>query len=229
MRLKSMGFISVLVLVAAACGGGTDVTDAPGTTASAGGTETSSAPSDQSSPDSPPEASAPSGSGEFTVDGQSFQVTQVARCDPYDPNDENNPDDLDVVASSAEGVHLSLTISHGDSYAVSDDGGYVISDSGVPVTYSAAYHDLRINRFADGAQEQYASSASHDVDNVWYMNYNPIISAPEDGDMLDGPPFIRSGDSISGGMTIVKDYPAEDGTTLDVTFNFDFPSDITGC
>ncbi len=113
MRLKSMGFISVLVLVAAACGGGTDVTDAPGTTASAGGTETSSAPSDQSSPDSPPEASAPSGSGEFTVDGQSFQVTQVARCDPYDPNDENNPDDLDVVASSAEGVHLSLTISHG--------------------------------------------------------------------------------------------------------------------
>lgn len=221
MRMRSMTLMAVLVLVAVACGGGEGAE--PGdqgavTTVASAEPETENPPEDEPSPEEPGETpSAPSGSGEFTVDGETYQVTEVHRCEPFDFYDENNPNDLDVVAGSADGVYLSLVISN--------DTGYT---AGGRDSYEQQYHELRVNLFGDDGQEQFTATASHDIDNVWYLPFEPL-GQDQEGEMLSGPPFVRDGDSISGGLVITKDYPVEDGATLDVTFNFDFPSDITGC
>jgi hypothetical protein len=222
MRLKAMILLAALALVAAACGSGEDIEPADAgvaTTVGSAETDTETPPTDAPSPEEPAEApSGPSGSGEITVDGETFQINDVRRCEPFDFNDENNPNDLDVVAGTAEGVYLSLVISNATGYA---DGGQK--------TYEQQTHELRINRSGNGGSDQFVAAASHDIDNVWYLPFSPSFGTPQEGVMLSGPPFVRDGDSISGGMVVTKDYPEEDGSTLDVTFNFDFPSDITGC
>ncbi len=222
MRLKAMVLLGVLALVAAACGGGDGAEPADegaATTVTSPDSETENPPTEEPSPEEPAETpSGPSGSGEVTVDGETFQINEVRRCEPFDFYDENNPNDLDVVAGTAEGVYLSLVISNSTGYT-----------AGGQDNYEQQYHELRINRFGDDGQEQFVATASHDIDNVWYLPFSGISGGTEEGVMLGGPPFVRDGDSISGAMVITKDWPEEDGTTLDVTFNFDFPSEITGC
>jgi hypothetical protein len=216
MRWKALILISVLALVAAACGGG-EVASGDGaapTTVGSADSGTENPPSDEPAPGDSAQGS--SGSGEFTVNGETFQIEEVRRCEPFDYNDEKNPANLDVAAQGG-GVYINPVISGTTGFAQAENG----MDQ-----YDQQTHSLFLSVSTDSGPEQYESSASHDIDNVWYVGFSPGLT--QSGEMLDGPPFIVSGNTISGSMTLVKKYPDTDGSA-DVTFKFDFPQEITEC
>lgn len=218
MRWKTMILISVLALVAAACGGGegADQDNGAATTVADGGNGTANPPTEETQPDSP--SPGQSGSGEFTVNGDTFQIEEVRRCEPFDFNNENHPDNLDVAARSG-GVFINVTIAGSTGFAPADNG---------VEEYSQQTHHLQLSLPTDSGMTQYETTASHDIDDVWYVGFLPIPGATQEGEMLDGPPFTVSGNTISGSMTVAKDFPDTNGSA-DVSFKFDFPDDIGEC
>jgi hypothetical protein len=146
-------------------------------------------------------------------------VVELRRCPPFDFYGEENPDDLDLVAAG-DGVYLSLVISNSDGYAPGGDS---------LVTFNQQHHELRVNRFGDGGQEQYTSTASHDPDGNWFLNFIPGMGEMVGEDPLDGAPFTISGNTISGGLHLIQDWPEGETGEIDVTFNLEVPSSIGEC
>lgn len=219
MRWKTVILISALALIAAACGGGesTDVDNGAVTTVGGGNSGTADPQTAEPPPDEPA-APSQSASGEFTVNGETFQIEEIRRCEPFDFYDENHPDNLDVAARSG-GIYINATISGSTGLAPAENG---------VEEYNQQTHSLQLSVSTESGPEQYESSASHGIDNVWFVGFVPVPGADQEGEMLDGAPFTVSGNTISGSMTLAKDFPDTNGSA-DVSFQFDFPNDIVEC
>jgi hypothetical protein len=215
---KQWTIVVVLGLFAAACGGegGEPApSDASSTTVIArSGTDTSQSTTvdqnsvDQNSQDSPATAAG----GTIVVDGETFPVSEMYRCEPYDgPGADPQPEDLDLVAFGSDSRYLSLTLGHDE--AVNMNNG---------VRYPRQIFDLRLDVVEADGQVEYESGASNDEDGDWFL-------ADLDQTPLDGAPFTIDGDHIAGEMTVVEVYPNEGNGTVNVAFDLEIPGNIQDC
>ncbi|MGA7226859.1 MAG: hypothetical protein WBZ40_04035 [Acidimicrobiia bacterium] len=215
--------LAIMAMLAAACGGGSsDPTSAgePATTVGASATDTPQDDEQTAAEDGDPaaeesEPNAPVGSassGTVVVDGDTFEVTEMYRCEPYaDPGREADPDDLDLVAFAADSRYLSLTISNTESVNMSTGE-----------TFPGQFYDLRLDVATADGQVEYELGATNDQDGNWTLG-------DDTGTPLDSPPFTIDGNNISGGMTLVETYPNEGDTMVSVTYDLEIPNEIRDC
>jgi hypothetical protein len=226
MRSRSLTLVAVVALMVAACGGGaSEETVAAEDTQVDDQTQTTTAPnpddgdSDGGETDSGEPAPPPQGGadGEFSIDGEDLGITRVVRCEPYvGPSSTPHPDDLDLVAEG-NGAILSLVVSNFDGRTATQE------------LFEQIRQEARVNRFTEGGQEQFVSYASHDADDNWYLNFNPVLGDQVGDTPLDGPPFTISGDRISGTLHLIMDFPDEGASEMDVTFDVPIPSNLVDC
>jgi hypothetical protein len=213
---KMLVILGLLALIATACGGeAADPAPAEDTGATATTTNDTEAPPTETkeegnSAQNQPTASPASGS--VVVDGETFDVMETYRCEPYDgPGADPQPDDLDLVAFAADSNYLSLTLGHDEAVNMSNGE-----------RYPREIFDLRLDVVTDEGQVEYELVASNDSDGNW------LVSDLEETS-LDGAPFNIEGDHISGGMTLVETYPNEGDSTVNVSFELEIPGDIQDC
>lgn len=151
------------------------------------------------------------GSGTFVVDGESFDAP-VIRCEPFSSSfGDPNADDLNVRALvGSVFVEVDLSNSEGISF---EDGS----------VYDQQFVTVFLSRPGDGVTEQFEGSATNDADGNWFLSEdfeqtNPIPT-----------PFALDGNTITGAMTVDQDWPEGATGTAEVSFDFEFPSEIQDC
>lgn len=208
--------LASMALLAAACGGGgadpASAEETGSTAVAANDTEATQAETQDEGSGGQEQPTAAAASGTVVVDGETFDVMEMYRCEPYDgPGADPQPDDLDLVAFAADSNYLSLTLGHDQAVNMSNGE-----------QYPREVFDLRLDVVTADGQVEYELVASNDSDGNWLVS-------DLDGTPLDGAPFDIEGDHISGGMTLVETYPDEGDSTVNVTFDLEIPGDIIDC
>lgn len=150
------------------------------------------------------------GSGTFTVDGQSFD-SPVVRCEPFAAFDEPNPDDLNVRALVGD-VFVEVDLANFESIDVANGG--MFNQQSVTVFLS---------RSGESGVEQFEADMRNDAEGNWYDGEDFEQATPLDA------PFTLDGNTITGSMTVLQNWPEGETGTADVTFDFEFPSEIQDC
>ena len=120
---KILVILGLLALTATACGGGTADPAADGETGSTMAATDTQAPQAETKDEGNNGQNQPAGS--VVVDGETFDVAEMYRCEPYDgPGAHPTPDDLDLVAFAANSNYLSLTLSHDEGVNMSNGERY---------------------------------------------------------------------------------------------------------
>lgn len=212
---KTLVILGLMALTATACGGGTaDPAPAGETGSTMAATDATQAPQAETKDEGNNNQDRPAAavSGSVVVDGETFDVAEMYRCEPYDgPGAHPTPDDLDLVAFAANSNYLSLTLGHDEGVNMSNGE-----------RYPRQVFDLRLDVVTADGQVEYEVVASNDSDENWLLS-------DVEGTPLDSAPFTIDGDHISGGMTLVETYPNEGDSTVDVAFDLDIPGDIQDC
>ncbi|MGA7097894.1 MAG: hypothetical protein WB245_10060 [Acidimicrobiia bacterium] len=222
MRSRLLLALSVIALLLTACGGGgnVDTGDEPAPTTSVAPPSGSSTLDKGNSGQAPAGASGPTagGVGTFSVDGESFDNVPVARCEPFSVGDAPSEADLSLVAlvGSMEGLNLDLSSS--DGFAMGDNEMITFTQQTLNVDYS---------RSGDAGIEQFTGFASNDIDDNWYVGGAPMPG--EEKTPMTEAPFTRDGDRISGSMTLDQDWPEGSSGVIEVSFDFEIPSEIVDC
>jgi hypothetical protein len=205
-----------VLLLSAGCGGGDSgqptLSESVSTTVVTSGSQAPLTETEDERNSGQDESANSAASGSVVVDGQSFAVEQMYRCEPYDgPGAHPTPDDLDLVAFGANSTYLSLTVSH-------DEG----VNMGNGARYPRQVFDLRLDVVTSEGQVEYELGATNDENGNWSLS-------DADGTQLDGAPFTLAGDHIGGGMTLVETYPDENASTVAVSFDLEIPGNIQDC
>lgn len=150
------------------------------------------------------------GTGTFTVDGQSFD-TPVFRCEPFAAFDEPNPDDLNVRALVGD-VFVEVDLANSEGIDIVNGGVFDQQSVGV-----------FLSRSGEEGVEQFEARMSNDAEGNWYDGEDFEQATPL------GTPFTLDGNTITGSMTVLQNWPEGDTGTADVTFDFMFPPEIQDC
>ena len=153
------------------------------------------------------------GSGSFTVDGTGFDGATVYSCEPFTfGSQEPHPDDVSVVALLSGGEGLEVEVSN---------------SQGVDFTNGTQFDQIYLNVFysRQGASglEQFEGSAVNDASGAWYA----VDRETGEQVALDAPPFRVEGGRIVGMLAgLDQSWPDEGAATVDVSFDFEIPSEI---
>lgn len=218
-RFPLLVLVVAMFLVVAACGG--DDSSSPTTAASPSADQGSDATTPESGED-PPSGSDDSGggglppgggSGTYTINGESFEAP-VYQCEVFSFGDEPHPDDLSVLAflGGSEGLEVEI--------------GNTARPGGPDGQYEATIMFVFHSRSGADGLEQFEGGVATGPDGLWYENDDFEFANP-----LPDAAFARDGNRITGNIAgVEQDYPEGGTETLDITFDLEFPDDITeGC
>lgn len=213
MEIRRLALFLVVLLVASACGGGdtdatTDPSDEPAPTTAtveAGSGETT-APTTRAQ-ETPRAASGAAGS--MTVDGELFEG-QVIRCEPFSFGSDPHEDDVSVVLFATAGLNVDL--SYTPSIDINGGGEYL--QASVDLLYSAT------------GGSQFEASATTGIDGNWFERTDEFVQDPAP---LPTAPIDVDGNRMAGGMALDQSWPQGETGTVEVTFDIEIPSEITGC
>lgn len=219
-RSRLLVVLSTIALVVSACGGGgsTETGDEPAPTTSVAPPSGSSTVDKGSQTPAGSSGPAAGGVGTFSVDGETFDDVPVARCEPFSIGDTANNDDLSLVALVGSMEGLNLDLSNSDGFAMEDNEMITFTQQTLNVDYS---------RSSDAGIEQFTGMADNDIDDNWYIGGAPMPG--EEKTPMAEPPFARDGDRISGSMTLDQDWPEGSTGVIEVSFDFEIPSEIVDC
>ncbi|HEU0072882.1 MAG TPA: hypothetical protein VFS30_02645 [Dehalococcoidia bacterium] len=194
------------ILAAVACGGDDDSNssspsagDSPAASSDDTNNDATPAADDSDDTETPPAASG-GGVGVVEANGQTFDVREVRRCEPFFEGEDN----LDLQALASDGVIL-----------------FVVINTPLGSADQLLSHELSIQGSALGSGGQVGafSGTGNSTQGGTWLN--------DDGSELSGAPFTLAGDRISGSMAVTDARGGPD--SLDVTFDIPIPSEIIDC
>lgn len=216
MVLRSIAVLTVLLvlLTMVACGGDDDSSnssapsnDAPAASGSSATDDNSDSTDDEDkatdeSDESNDESGSPGGGdaiGSIEVDGQTFDVQEMLRCEPSFDGEDN----LDLQAS---GIGLRLFI-------------YINTPLGSANALVAHELSIQGSAIGSGGQTGVFSGAANSTQGGPWLD--------EDANPLPGPPFTVAGDRVSGSLILADARGGAE--TIDVSFDVPIPSEVMDC
>lgn len=230
--MRHLVLISLISLVAAACGGDTTAAQEGGDgEASSPVVESQASASDDSDRTSGSESAQgedlpfENGEGFFIVDGERIDPEYVVSCIPFDASEfggqASHPDDLAINAIKGS-TALQVEVSY-------EEG----AGRGGDQVYDAVSVWPNVLRPGEDGQESFEAGFLTDPDGVWYSREtdNPIqlSMGTAVGTPLDEAPMVRDGNRITGTATLPQTWP--DGATGSVVVSYDlsFSSEQFDC
>lgn len=152
------------------------------------------------------------GVGSFTADGESFDSVDVYSCEPFSFGSDPDPRDLSLLGYLGGTSGLEVEISYGEAFDLSD--GSQFEQISLAVFYS---------RQGSSGLEQFEGRAQSRADGTWYTS-DPETFQEVD---LDGVPVAVDASRLSGALAgLEQTWPDEGAATVDVTFDFEIPSEV---
>ena len=152
------------------------------------------------------------GVGSFTADGEAFDNVDVYACEPFSFGSDPDPRDLSLFGYVGGTSGLNVDISHSQGFDMTD---------------GSQFDQMTLNVFysRDGASglEQFEAGAQSRADGSWFARDPETF---EEVDLAETPVVI-DGNRIAGAMAgLEQTWPDEGAATVDVTFDFEIPSEI---
>ena len=197
-------FALFFVLAAVACSSDDGDSDSPSSSGDAPAATSDGASGGGGAEETPAASSSGGGGGGgvgvVEANGQTFDVSEVRRCQPFFEGEDN----LDLQALASDGVIL-----------------FVVVNTPLGSADLLLSHELSIQGsvLGSGGQVGAFSGTGNSTQGGPWMT--------DDGAELPGAPFTIAGDRVSGSMTVTD--ARGSGETLDVTFDVPIPSEIIEC
>lgn len=151
-------------------------------------------------------------SGSFTADGESFDDVDVYRCEPFSFGGDADPRDVSLLGYLGGSSGLEVEIGHSQGFDLADGSQFDQID--LNVFYS---------RSGESGLEQFEGSARNRADDTWYLFDR---ETGEETDLAE-PPVVVGDDRVTGGLEgLVQTWPDEGAATVDVTFDFEIPTEV---
>jgi hypothetical protein len=150
--------------------------------------------------------------GSFTADGESFDDVDVYACEPFSFGSDPDPRDLSLFGYVGGTSGLNVDVSHSQGFDLSD--GTQFDQMSLNVFYS---------RQGSAGLEQFEAGAQSRADGSWYTTDDETF---EEVDLAE-PPVVIDGNRVSGGLgSLEQTWPDEGAATVDVTFDFEIPTEV---
>lgn len=158
------------------------------------------------------ELPAAGGVGSFSVDGEPFENVDVYSCAPFSVGSDLDPRDLSLMGFLGGMTGLEVVLSHSQGFDMSD--GSQFDQIQLSVFYS---------RSGESGMMQFEGSASNDASGDWFTTEPGTFEQVP----IDGTPFAMDGARISGSLSgLVQTWPDEGAATVDVTWDYEIPSEV---
>ncbi len=152
------------------------------------------------------------GEGSFTVDGESFDDVAVYSCEPFSFGSDPDPRDVSLLGYLGGMSGLEVEVSHSPGIDMTD--GTQFDQMNLSLFYS---------REGSAGLEQFDGTAQNRADGSWFFYDSETF---EEIDLAE-PAAVIEGDRISGFLAgLQQSWPDEGAATVDVTFDFEIPSQI---
>jgi hypothetical protein len=153
--------------------------------------------------------------GSFTADGETFGDVAVFSCEPFSFGSDPDPRDLNLRGFLGGMTGLEVDVSHSQGFDMSD--GSQFDQTSLSVFYS---------RDGEAGVEQFEASAQSRADGSWFIYDAETF---EEVDLADVPVVI-DGNRITGALAgLEQTWPDEGAATVDVTFDYEIPSEVGDC
>lgn len=152
------------------------------------------------------------GVGSFTADGESFDNVEVYSCEPFSFGSDPDPRDVSLLGYLGGSSGLEVEVSHSQGFDLTD---------------GSQFDQISLNVFhsRQGAAglEQFEGGAQNRADGSWFTR------DPETFDEIDlaETPVVLDGNRVTGALAgLEQTWPDEGAAAVDVTFDFEVPSEI---
>ena len=152
------------------------------------------------------------GVGSFTVDGESFDNVEVYACEPFSFGSDPDPRDVSLLGYLGGSSGLEVEVSYNPGFDLTD--GSEFDQVNLNVFHS---------RQGESGLEQFEGGARNRADGSWYTQ---DLETFEEIDLAETPVVI-DGDRVTGGLAgLIQTWPDEGAATVDVTFDYEIPTEI---
>jgi len=153
--------------------------------------------------------------GSFTADGEAFDNVDVYSCEPFSfGSQEADPNDLRLVALTGSSSGLEVEVSYGQ---------------GIDMSNGAQFEQITVSVFhsRQGAAglEQFETTAFNDAAGDWFVR----TETGEELQLSDAPAVIDGNHVIGSLAGLIQTWPDEGAATVDVTFDFEIPTQVNEC
>lgn len=152
------------------------------------------------------------GVGSFTADGESFDNIDVYSCEPFSFGSDPDPRDISLLGllGGSSGLEVGVSFS-----------------SGLDMTDGSEFERIDLNVFhsrqGSAGLEQFEGGAQNRADGSWFTHDSETF---EEIDLAEAPVVI-DGNRVTGGLTgLEQTWPDEGAATVDVTFDYEIPSEV---